>query len=279
MTFSEYFNELFQYLSNGDEDKYSFFDSMIGNFIEEDAQETCKLLSVKSNTKQKYIKLENPNKIKKDYAQYVHIKHNPTRYHKWLKDRMFQRDTFDIIEDWLNKNNIKPTDVCLSCDELLEDIFWDIISPNTSKGSDVELPSVNTKKNGYSLSEKDKMLLDEFHCDFDGILKKCIKSENAALLSVCHQSEELNNLFNDKWKNRVAEFDDIRLQADILDTIATLQEIHEMLNPDRKSNSFFSVHKLQTKLRNNYVKIHPDSYFEIFPYDAFIDDWNDGEEL
>lgn len=279
MTFSEYFNELFQYLSNGDENKYSFFDSMIGNFIEEDAQETCKLLSVKSDTKQKYIKLGNPNKIKKDYARYVHTAHSPTRYRKWLKDRMFQRDTFDIVEKWLKKNNIGSNNVCRACDELLETIFWDIVSQKISEVPDVELPSISTKENGYCLTEKDKKILDDFHCDFDDIIRNCIKSNHSVLLHIISQSAELNSLFNDKWKKRITEFEDIRLQSDILDTIATLQEFHEVLNPDNKSNSFFSVRKLQTRLRNNYVKIHPDSYFEIFPYDAFIDDWNDGEEL
>ena len=31
------------------------------------------------------------------------------------------------------------------------------------------------------------------------------------------------------------------------------------------------------KLRNLYVKLHPTGYIGIFPYEAFIDDWNDGE--
>ena len=279
MTFSEYFNEVFQYLSDGEEDRYSFFDSMIGNFIDEDAQETCKLLNVKPDTKQKYIKLENPNKIKKDYARYVHTKHNPARYREWLHKRMFQRDTFDIIEDWLSKNNIEPTDVCRACDDLLDDIFGDIDSPNVSKVPDIELPSASTKENTSCLTEKDRKILDDFHCDFDDILNKCIKSDHAALLCISRQSIDFISMLNDKWKKRITEFENIRLQSDILDTIATLQEFHDVLNPDNKSNSFFSVRELRTKLRNNYVKIHPDSYFEIFPYAAFIDDWNDGEEL
>ncbi len=278
MTFSEYFNEMFQSLSDGEEDRLSFFDSMIGNFIDEDAQETCKLLDVKPDTKQKYIKLENPNKIKKDYARYVHTKHNPTRYREWLHKRMFQRDTFDIIEDWLNKYNIESTDVCCACDKLLEDIFGDIISINISKVPDIELPSANAKENTNCLTEKDRTILEDFHCDFDDILKECIKSAPSALLCISRQSKNFNSLLNNKWKKRITEFENIRLQSDILDTIATLQEFYDILNPDKKSNSFFSVRDLRTKLRNNYVKVHPDSYFEIFPYAAFIDDWNDGED-
>ena len=40
MTFSEYFNEMFQSLSDGEEDRCDFFDSMIENFTFKDRY-TC----------------------------------------------------------------------------------------------------------------------------------------------------------------------------------------------------------------------------------------------
>ena len=39
----------------------------------------------------------------------------------------------------------------------------------------------------------------------------------------------------------------------------------------------FSIKQTRTRIRNLYVKLHPDSFAEAFPYDAFIDDWDDGE--
>ena len=39
----------------------------------------------------------------------------------------------------------------------------------------------------------------------------------------------------------------------------------------------FSINSTRTKIRNLYVKLHPDSFAKAFPYDAFIDDWDNGE--
>ena len=50
------------------------------------------------------------------------------------------------------------------------------------------------------------------------------------------------------------------------------------LDPDSESTGA-SVRRLRIKLRDNYVKLHPDSYAGLFPYDAFIDDWNEGNEF
>ena len=60
MTFSEYFNALYPYLSDGDKPA-DFFDSMIGHFIYEEAQESCDLLACKPDTKGRYIRKNNPN--------------------------------------------------------------------------------------------------------------------------------------------------------------------------------------------------------------------------
>ena len=105
MTFSEYFNALYPYLSDGDK-PVAFFDAMIGHFIYEEAQEACKLLSSQPDTKRRYVQQNNPNKIKPDYAQYMYSKHNPQGYQKWLNDRMYEQDTYDRIEDWLKNKDI-----------------------------------------------------------------------------------------------------------------------------------------------------------------------------
>lgn len=34
---------------------------------------------------------------------------------------------------------------------------------------------------------------------------------------------------------------------------------------------------MMNEIRNLYVKLHPNQFVGAFPYDAFIDDWNDGE--
>lgn len=276
MTFSEYFNALYPYLSDGHK-PVDFFDSMIGSFIYEEAQEACELLNRPHDTKTRYIRKNNPNKIKPDYAQYAYSKHNPRGYREWLDTKMCAQDTHYKIEEWLNANDIEFYDVCAACDDLLENIFLNIAHPDNS---DVKLPEKGAKENTGSshLTEHDKNLLKEFHIDFDSILEKCIASNQAEVWFTGSLATKVNNLYNEKWKDQISRFEDINLQSDILSTIATLQDFCKAMDPDDEFAPGSSVRRLRIKLRDNYVKLHPDSYAGLFPYDAFIDDWNDGED-
>lgn len=111
MTFSEYFNALYPYLQD-DEKPVDFCDSMIEHFIYEEAQEACGLLNCQSDTKRRYLREKNPNKISPEYAQYVYSKHYEQGYREWLNARMFEKDTFHKIEEWLTNNEIDFFDVC-----------------------------------------------------------------------------------------------------------------------------------------------------------------------
>lgn len=276
MTFSEYFNALYPYLSGG-EKWDDFYDGMIGHFIYEEARDACKLLVCARDTKSRYIKPKNPNKIDPRYAQYAHSKHNPQGYKKWLHKRMFEQDTFDKMEEWLDNQGIEFDDVCAACDNLLESIFFNIAFPPVTDGSEVKIPEISpADENGSSpLSENDRKLLKDFHIDFDSILEKCIASSQAEVWFTGNLAAKISNLYNEKWKDRISRFEDIALQADILSTIALLQDFCKVLDPDKESPAGISVRKLRIKLRDYYVKLHPDSFAGIYPYDAFIDDWND----
>lgn len=276
MTFSEYFNALYPYLADGDK-PVDFFDKMIEHFIHVEAQDACQLLDRPHDTKARYIKKSNPNIIKPDYAQYVYSKHNPQRYRKWLDDRMCALDIHYKIEEWLNDKDIEFYDVCAACDDLLETIFLNIASP---EDSGVKLPEKDTADGAESsqLSESDKTLLRDFHIDFDSILKKCIEGGQSEVWFTDSLSKKIDNLYSEKWKERIPGFEDLGLQSDVLNTIATLQDFCKTLDPDSESTGA-SVRRLRIKLRDNYVKLHPDSYAGLFPYDAFIDDWNEGNEF
>lgn len=128
------------------------------------------------------------------------------------------------------------------------------------------------------LSENDKKLLKMFHADFDDIIRKSIESDLSDVWLMCRSSEKIDNLSN-KWKGCIMDFEDISLQADVLHTIATFRKFCDALTPDGERVPGTSVRKLRIELRNCYVKIHPNEYADIFPYDAFIDDWNDGEDF
>lgn len=280
MTFSEYFNALYPYLSDGDKPA-DFFDGMIGHFIYEEAQESCDLLACKPDTKRRYIRKNNPNKIKPEYAQYAYSKHNPQGYIQWLNDRMYQQDSYDRIEEWLTANEIEFYDVCTACDVLLDNIFLSIAQPDAANSSPVHLPdkSVAGAESSLQLTASDKELLKEFCIDFDDLLEKCIRNDQLDVWFTSILFTKVNDLYNNKWKQRISDFEDISLQSDILSTVSMLQNFCRALDPDGEPIAGVSVRRLRIKLRDNYVKLHPDSYSGIYPYDAFIDDWNDGNEF
>ncbi|MGN0363977.1 MAG: hypothetical protein ACI4ET_14215 [Bilifractor sp.] len=279
MTFSEYFNALYPYLADG-EPKLDFFDEMIDHFIYEDALASCKILDARPDTKRRYIQEEDPNKINLKYAQYLYAKHNPSRYQSWLNKKMYDQDTFIEIEDWLKSKNIEFTDTSVACDDLLESIFFNIGYPNAHGDADIKLPEKNMEGGAESshLTEHDRELLKEFHIDFDSILEKFIMNGQAGAVFAGGLPAKIDALYNGKWKDQALAFDDLGLQAEILGTIATLKELCNILDPDCESTSGSSVRRLRMKLRNDYVKLHPDNYVNVFPYEAFIDDWDDGDE-
>lgn len=279
MTFSEYFNALYPYLADG-EPKLDFFDEMIDHFIYEDALASCKILDARPDTKRRYIQEEDPNKINLKYAQYLYAKHNPSRYQSWLNKKMYDQDTFIEIEDWLKSKNIEFTDSSVACDDLLESIFFNIGYPNAHGDVDIKLPEKNMEGGAESshLTEHDRELLKEFHIDFDSILEKFIMNGQAGAVFAGGLPAKIDALYNGKWKDQALAFDDLGLQAEILGTIATLKELCNILDPDCESTSGSSVRRLRMKLRNDYVKLHPDNYVNVFPYEAFIDDWDDGDE-
>ena len=141
----------------------------------------------------------------------------------------------------------------------------------------VEIPSTTPSEDNSSLrlSENDNNLLNDFHNDFDSIIKKCIEGDQTEVLLTATLAAKVNGLYASKWKQLISRFEDISFQSDILNTIATLQEFCRVLDPNTASDPGPSVRKLKIRLRDNYVKLHPDSFAGIFPYDAFIDDWDD----
>jgi hypothetical protein len=279
MTFSEYFNALYPYLANG-ATRLPFFDEMIGHFIYKETQENCELLNCKLDTKRRYIQEKDPNKIKPEYARYMYAKHNPSGYQSWLNKKMYDQDTFIEVEDWLKSINIEFTDTSVACDDLLESIFFNIGYPNAPGDADIKIPEKNTEARAESshLTEHDRELLKEFHIDFDSILEKFIMNGQAGAVFVGGLPAKIDDLYNDKWKDQATAFDDLSLQSEILGTIATLKELCSTLDPDSESTSGSSVRRLRMKLRNDYVKLHPDNYVNVFPYEAFVDDWDDGDE-
>lgn len=276
MTFSEYFIGLFPYLSDSTKQE-DFFDAIIGHFICDEVLDTCEILNRDPDTKKRYVKENNPNKISKKHAQFLYTHRDLKKYSNWLYEQIDKTDTFDKIELWLVANNIVLNDASKDCANLLEEIIHAIITPAISAEPPVHLPPANsadTKSNEYS--DADKALLHEFNLDYDEIVEKCI-SENFAqeMLDKTIQIR-IMVLFNDKWKTKSGQFQDIMLKSNVLALLGKLDELSSALDP--KTNSpHIPIRLIRRNLRNLYIKLHPSNYSCAFPYDVFIEDWNEGE--
>ena len=280
MTFSEYYNGLYPYLSGGKK-RLDFFDEMIGHFVKEAAHNSCRLLNCPKDTKGRYIQKKNARKIDPDYARYAYSQYNDG-YNDWLQEKMNDEDSFSDVEGWLTANDIEFDDVCDSCDELLQEIFFNIAYPDAAKGSEVTLPpsDVDSAKDISGLehlSENDRKLLKSFRIDFDSTLRRCITSDMPEAWFTGRVSGKIEQLYNDKWKELIPNISDIRTQSDILATVAALREFCDALDPEKRNISFKPVRKLRMELRDCFVKIHPDEYVMVLPLDNYIDDWNDEE--
>ena len=277
MTFSEYFHALYPYLSDNEE-PLDFYDVMMGNFIYEEAQEACKLLNCPPDTKRRYIQQKNTRKINPKAAKYMYDKHDRNGYVNWLYERMEMLDTFDKIEDWLAENEIEFDDVSEKCNELLGDILFKIAFPFTDDTDALELPPAQVlpiEENPIlqRLSENDKKLLRDFCMDYDGIIEKCITGSQADVWFTGKFSSRINTL-NSKWRDLMTDLSDVRLQSDMLGTIAALKDFCNALDPDNTA-TLTPLRKLRLELQDCYVKIHPDKYSGLFPYEPIIDDWDD----
>ena len=222
--------------------------------------------------------MNNPNKISKKHAQFLYKHRDLKKYSDWLYEQINKTDTFDKIEQWLEGNNIVLNDVSKDCANLLEEIIHAIITPTVSAEPSVQLPPANldeTKNSEYF--DADKALLHEFNLDYDEIVEKCI-SENFAQEMLDRTIQiRIMVLFNDKWKTKSGQFQDIMLKSNVLAMLGKLNELCSALDP--KIDSLHSpIRLIRKSLRNLYIKLHPDSYLGVFPYDVFIENWNDGEE-
>ena len=277
MTFSEYFNGLYYPLKN-EEKKAEFFDKMISHFIDEDACKDCTLLHVDPETKPRYVKENKPNPVKADNAKYLYAHRNFKRYTDWIYKRIADMEAYDVIEDWLSKNGIEFDDVSDTCYKLLEDIFFNIGFPdNNEKAIDLPAAENDPLESNSGWTERDNALVLDFNSDYDEVIQMCIGDRYAQEYLTGRLSKKINTLYNSKWKDKSAEIEDILLRSDILAILGSLQELCDTLNPNKDTKPGLSVRMIRTKLRNLYVKLHPTGYIGIYPYEAFIDDWNEGE--
>lgn len=150
---------------------------------------------------------------------------------------------------------------------------------DTGTNDTLELPqeqSADLLSDNFPYTPEDKALLQEFSSDYDEIMIKILSEEFGDTLIDMTMPDRITTLYNSKWKTRADNFFDPKLKSYVFGVLGELNALSGSFTL-RNAVFPFSIRKTRERIRNLYVKLHPDLFAGSFPYDAFIDDWNDGE--
>lgn len=144
---------------------------------------------------------------------------------------------------------------------------------NATGTTTVQLPEEQADESPYS--SEDNLLLQEFTTDYDEIMVVLIGENYAESLIDMTLPCKIKDLYETKWMSKADAFADPTLKSYVFGLLGELNNISNSFLFDGSVTPF--LRNARTKIRNLYVKLHPDQFAGAFPYDAFIDDWDDGE--
>lgn len=144
---------------------------------------------------------------------------------------------------------------------------------NKKAKSSVHLPEEQADESPYS--SEDNLLLQEFTADYDEIMFTLIGENYSETLIDMTLPCKIKDLYESKWISKADAFLDPSLKSYVFGLLGELNSISNSFLTG-SSTTLFSK-SARAKIRNLYVKLHPERFAGSFPYDAFIDDWNDGE--
>ncbi len=198
----------------------------------------------------------------------------------------------DILREATGKKKSTPKSADKTSHDILEEKIlasgqaiadaWGNAVSNLIKGSNenttagttsVQLPEELTDESPYS--SEDNLLLQEFTADYDEIMIALIGENYATSLIDMTLPCKIKDLYETKWISKADTFADPSLKSYVFGLLGELNNISNGFLVDGSVTPFFG--NVRTKIRNLYVKLHPDQFSGAFPYDAFIDDWDDGE--
>ena len=130
-------------------------------------------------------------------------------------------------------------------------------------------------KNEFPYSSADILLLEEFTADYDEIMVTLIGENYAESLIDMTLPSKIKDLYETKWMSKADTFADPSLKSYVFGLLGELNNVSNSFLASGSATPFLGSSR--TKIRNLYVKLHPDQFDGTFPYDAFIDDWDDGE--
>lgn len=144
----------------------------------------------------------------------------------------------------------------------------------SSNAEAIEIPE-KCPSEEYPYSSEDKALLQEFTSDYDEIMLALIDENYGASLIDMKLPQKVQDLYNSKWSSKSDAFLDPILKSYVYGLLGELIKLSNSFFNDSHATPF--MRDTRTKIRNLYVKLHPDLFAGAFPYDAFIDDWDEGE--
>lgn len=144
---------------------------------------------------------------------------------------------------------------------------------SAARTTSAQLPEEQADESPYSY--EDNLLLQEFTADYDEIMVVLIGEDYAASLIDMTLPCKIKDLYETKWISKADTFSDPSLKSYIFGLLGELNNISNSFLVDGSVTPFLG--RVRNKIRNLYVKLHPNKFTGAFPYDAFIDDWNDGE--
>lgn len=144
---------------------------------------------------------------------------------------------------------------------------------STTGTTSIPLPEELADESPYS--SEDNLLLEEFTADYDEIMVTLIGENYAASLIDMTLPCKIKDLYETKWMSKADTFADPSLKSYVFGLLGELNNISNSFLASGSATPFLGSSR--TKIRNLYVKLHPIQFAGTFPYDAFIDDWDDGE--
>ncbi len=138
----------------------------------------------------------------------------------------------------------------------------------------IELPETQPSDE-CPYSSEDTLLLQDFTADYDEIMVALISENYGDSLIDMTLPCKIQDLYKTKWSSKADAFTDPSLKSHVFGLLGELNTLSNSFLSDNMGSPF--IRGTRTKIRNLYVKLHPDMFAGAFPYDAFIDDWDDGE--
>lgn len=145
------------------------------------------------------------------------------------------------------------------------------------KAIELPAPNVENGEGDTKYSEQDSSLLKEFQDDYDELIGICISDKFAQAVLDGLLLTAISDLYENKWKSKSEQFQDMELKSNILMLLVKLNDFQTALDP-KVQKQHMPIRLIQKNLRNLYVKLHPDKYLGMFHYDLFTEDWDEGED-